>query len=89
MVQDAAVRNLQVLSESTTRLSDGLKETEPNIPWPQLRGFRNILAHGYLNIDTDIVWKVIEKELPALDQAIQRMTKAVNRTSRPNRGLKA
>ena len=46
MVQDATVRNLQVLAESTQRLSEEIKSTEPEIPWRQIAGFRNTLVHG-------------------------------------------
>ena len=46
MVQDATVRNLQVLAESTQRLSEEIKSTEPGIPWRQIAGFRNTLVHG-------------------------------------------
>ena len=73
LVQDAVVRNLQVLSESTQRLSDSIKHTEPDIPWRAIRDFRNVLTHGYLQIDTEVVWSVVEKDLPALADAIDRM----------------
>ena len=73
LVQDAVVRNLQVLSESTQRLSDSIKHTEPDTPWRAIRDFRNVLTHGYLQIDTEVVWSVVEKDLPALADAIDRM----------------
>ena len=73
LVQDAVVRNLQVLSESTQRLSDSIKHTEPDIPWRAIRDFRNVLTHGYLQIDTEVVWSVVEKDLPALADAVDRM----------------
>ena len=74
LVQDAVVRNLQVLSESTQRLSDSIKHTEPDIPWRAIRDFRNVLTHGYLQIDAEVVWSVVEKDLPALADAVDRMT---------------
>ena len=73
LIQGAVIRYLQVLSESTQRLSDAIKKTEPDIPWRGIRDFRNILTHGYLQIDTEIVWSVVEKDLPALADAIVRM----------------
>ena len=74
MVQDAVVRNLQTLAESTQRLSTPLKATEPNIPWEEIAGFRNVLTHAYLQIDPDMVWSVIEHALPEFTAAIERMT---------------
>ena len=56
LVQDAVVRNLQTLAESTQRLSGPLKATEPAVPWSAISGFRNILAHNYLGIDLAVVW---------------------------------
>ena len=46
LVQDAVVRNLQTLAESTQRLSDSIKLTEPDVPWRAIRDFRNVLTHG-------------------------------------------
>lgn len=73
LVQDAVVRNLQTLAESTQRLSGSLKATEPDAPWRAIAGFRNVLvAHGYLTIDPEAVWSVVEQDLPALAEAIER-----------------
>lgn len=73
MVQDAVIRNLQTLAESTQRLSDSLKADEPDIPWRDIAGFRNVLTHGYLGLDTQLVWSVIEQDLPGLAQAVTRL----------------
>ena len=81
LVRDAVVRNLQILAESTQRLSDPLKATEPDILWSSIAGFRNVLAHGYLSLDLDSVWSVVERDLPELDEAIERMAKRVIRPS--------
>lgn len=81
LVQDAVVRNLQTLAESTQRLSASLKTTEPGVPWSAISGFRNVLAHNYLGIDLDAVWSVVERDLPELKAAIERMSKAVARSA--------
>lgn len=72
-MQDAVIRNLQTLTESSQRLSDELKATEPQIPWRELAGFRNVIVHGYLGVDLGAVWLVVEQDLPALDDAVSRM----------------
>lgn len=67
LVQDAVLRVLQILSESSQRLSDSYKEQSGDIDWRGISGFRNILVHDYLGgIDLDLVWIVIDKELPRL-----------------------
>lgn len=73
LVQDAVIRNLQVLAESTTRLSERLKSTEPLDPLAKDQGLRNVMTHAYLNIDRDVVWGVVQSDLPELDDAIRRM----------------
>ena len=73
LVQDAVVRNLQTLAESSQRLTDAIKASEPDVPWRAISGFRNILVHDYLAIDVDAVWLVVDQELPRLHAALQRM----------------
>ena len=73
MVQDAVVRNLQTLAESTQRLSLVTKNSDPSVPWRAIAGFRNVLAHDYLEIDLNVVWSVVERDLPTLASSIQRM----------------
>ena len=60
LVQDAVLHNLQTLAESTQRLSETIKATEPGMSWSDIAGFRNVLAHGYLGLALDIVWNVLE-----------------------------
>ena len=73
MVQDAVIRNLQVLAESTQRLSATLKNTEPSVPWRSVAAFRNVLTHQYLHVDLEIVWRVVDEDLPELSAAVDRM----------------
>jgi uncharacterized protein with HEPN domain len=73
MVQDAVIRNLQTLTESSQRLSDVIKATEPSVPWRELAGFRNVIVHAYLGIDLGAVWLVIAQDLAPLAAAIDRM----------------
>ncbi len=70
LVQDAVVRNLQVMAESSQRLAEEIKLNYPDVPWKQISGFRNILVHDYLGIDLDVIWSVIEQELSSLGKAL-------------------
>ena len=71
-VQDAVIRNLQTLAESSQRLSKEIKDTEPKVPWRELAGFRNVIVHGSLGVDLGAVWSVVEKDLPAPTEAVNR-----------------
>ena len=73
LVQDAVIRNLQTLAESSQRLSTEIKGTESQIPWRELAGFRNVIVHGYLGVDLGAIWLVVEQDLPALTAAVNRM----------------
>ena len=73
LVQDAVIRNLQTLADSSQRLSSEIKGTEPEIPCRELSGFRNMIVHGYLGVDIGAVWLVIEQDVPSLAEAVNRM----------------
>ncbi len=73
LVQDAVVRNLQTLTESSQRLSETCKNAHPAIPWRDISGFRNILVHDYLGLDLNVIWSVIEQELPMLEKVLKQM----------------
>ena len=73
LVQDAVIRNLQTVAESSQRLSGEIKGAEPQIPWRELSGFRNLIVHGYLGVDLTAIWLVVEQDLPALAEAVNRM----------------
>ncbi|NJR38481.1 MAG: DUF86 domain-containing protein [Leptolyngbyaceae cyanobacterium CSU_1_4] len=74
LVQDAVLRRLQTMAESTQRLSEDLKAKAPGIDWRALAGFRNVLVHDYLGgIDLEQVWNAIEHYLPGLETAMREL----------------
>ncbi len=71
LLYDAALRNLQTLSEATQKLPDNKKQLCADIPWREISGFRNILVHNYLgDIDPVTVQGVIDNYLPALEKCV-------------------
>jgi uncharacterized protein with HEPN domain len=73
LVQDAVLRNLQILAESSQRLSEDFKAAEPAVDWRRMAGMRNILVHAYLGgIDLETVWVAIERHLPRLEEVLRR-----------------
>jgi uncharacterized protein with HEPN domain len=71
MIQDAIMRNLHTLTESSQRLSEKLKETQSEVDWRALSGFRNVMVHDYLGINLTVVWDIIKNDLPGLKQKIE------------------
>jgi uncharacterized protein with HEPN domain len=71
--QDAVLRNLQTLAESTQRLSEQTKNRRPQIEWRAIAGFRNVLVHDYLGLNMARVWEIVERGLPALKQVAEEL----------------
>ena len=70
-LQDAIVRNLQVLCESTRRIDEPHKRRHPEIDWPSIAGMRNVLVHDYFEVDFETVWLVVTRDLPPLEKAMR------------------
>jgi uncharacterized protein with HEPN domain len=67
---------LDHIGEAVKRLSDGLKDRRPDVPWRRVAGFRNVLVHDYMNVDEEEVWNVVETHLPALRKAVNELLKS-------------
>ena len=71
LVQTYVVHNLQILGEAAAKIPVDVHDQYPGLPWPKMIGMRNVLVHNYFNIDLEIVWAVVERELPALKRALE------------------
>lgn len=75
--QDAVLWRLETLAEATGKLSGELKQRHPQVRWRAIYGFRNIAAHGYLDLQLDLVWEIIQLHLSDLkavvDEELQRI----------------
>ena len=65
-VQDATAYRLLAIGEAARGLDDDLKSRHPHIPWRQILGMRNILAHEYFTRESEIIWETIKAGLPEL-----------------------
>ena len=61
----------KILGEAASRISEDLRKQHPEIPWGQMIGLRNNLVHGYFGIKSDLVWAVVERDLPPLKSQLQ------------------
>ena len=74
LLQDGVIRNVEILGEASRNLltSDpGATAKFPRIPFAAIYAMRNQLSHGYFTIDLDVVWKVIERDIPALRRELE------------------
>jgi len=73
MLALSVVRLLEIIGEAARRVSQGARARHPQIPWAQLIGLRNRLIHGYDAIDLDIIWRIVEFDVPALLAEMERL----------------
>jgi len=72
---DAVLMNFVIIGESVARLSTEILEKESQVPWGQIKGFRNIVAHDYFGVDAEEVWQIIQNHLPELESQIENILK--------------
>ena len=71
--QDAVTRNVEIIGEAARSLSEQFKQEHSNIPWQDIVGMRNVIVHQYFGILPDVVWDVIENELPTLRSQLAKL----------------
>jgi len=70
---DATLRNLELIGEAAARIPADVRDSAPQIPWRQIIATRNRLIHGYLGIDNDTLWSIIESDIPVLLTQLARL----------------
>lgn len=63
---DAVLRNLEIIGEAVKHIPDEIREKYPKVKWRKITGFRDIVAHNYFGVSEEIVWDVIQNEIPPL-----------------------
>lgn len=72
-IQDAVVRRLEIIGEAVRNLPGDIKESNPKTPWLDIADMRNKLIHEYFDVDLELVWEVVKKDLPPLKKQIQEL----------------
>lgn len=78
MLQDASIRNFEIVGEAAKRVSPALQAAHPEIPWADLAGFRDVLIHQYFRVDLEIVWALMEQRVAQLHEAVARLVAALD-----------
>ena len=76
LVYDATLRNLGLIGEAATRVPDAVRAAHPEIPWRAIIGTRNRIIHVYLGIDDDVIWTIIQGDIPAMLPDLRRLLQA-------------
>jgi uncharacterized protein with HEPN domain len=77
LVQNWITHHLLIVGEATAQISEEIQDKYSEIPWSKIIGMRNILVHGYFEIDNEVVWSVVENDLPELKKNIQKILKKI------------
>ena len=75
--QDAVIRNIEVIGEATKCLGDELKAAHSDVPCRQIAGMRDTLIHRYFGVKLDLVWQVVERDLPGFKARIEAIFSAL------------
>lgn len=71
MLLFAVVRAIEVLGEAANKVSEDLQSANQSIPWRAIVGMRNRLVHAYFDVDTEMVWKTLQNEIPGLLRTLE------------------
>jgi uncharacterized protein with HEPN domain len=82
MVQDAVIRNFEVIGEATKRIPEQFRVVHAAIPWRLMAGFRDVLIHDYEGVDLERVWRIAQEDLPAVKTAIARILPSLEQLER-------
>jgi len=75
LIQDAVIRQIEIIGEATKRLSEKIRTGYQDVPWDDIAGMRNKLIHDYFGVDIEKVWLTVLKDIPTLKKQISRILK--------------
>ena len=80
-VKDATIRRIEIIGEAIKNISEKTKKEYPKIEWKKIIGTRDRLIHAYFNVDLDITWDIIKKDIPDLKIKIEKIKKELKEDS--------
>ena len=78
MRYDATVRNIELIGEAATHIPESVRQAHPDIPWRMVIATRNQLIHGYAGIDDDVLWSIVQTEVPSLLKSLRHLKMQVS-----------
>jgi len=74
--QDAVIRNLEIIGEAVKQVSEATRAAYADVPWKRIAGMRDKMIHEYFGVNLDLVWEVVERELPTLRSRVDEILAA-------------
>jgi uncharacterized protein with HEPN domain len=72
LIQDAVIRNFEIIGEATKKISSDFKRVNDEVPWKEIAGMRDKLFHDYIGVDIDVIWTTVRNDVPVLEKLIRR-----------------
>jgi len=73
LLQDAIIRNIEIIGEAAKKISADYKQAYRDIEWKEIAGMRDKLIHDYFGVDIDIIWKTIQQDIPYLYKELKKL----------------
>jgi uncharacterized protein with HEPN domain len=77
LAQTAIIRWIEIIGEAARGVSADLRQAHPEVPWRQMVAMRNVVVHGYFDIDIELVWSVVRNDLPELAVQVRSIVEAM------------
>jgi len=71
LIQDAVIRNFEIIGEASKNLSAEFKRDFPEVPWKEIAGMRDKLIHHYMGVDIDVIWKTVRQDISFLAKELK------------------
>lgn len=67
------IRAFEIIGEASRQVPEDVRKSNPEIPWREIAGMRNKLTHEYFGVNTEVVWRTVQEDLPVIISALRKM----------------